>query len=56
MASVTDDKLGTVITTGLSTAGFPIKEPTKNHRWAVSTDERSGLVTYLRGLEPRGFK
>ncbi len=56
MASATDQALGTVITTGISTAGFPIKEDTKGHRWEVTDDERDGLVTYLRGLEPRGFQ
>ena len=45
-----------VITTGISTAGFPIKEMSKGHRWEVSDEERDGLVTYLRGLEPRGFE
>jgi hypothetical protein len=56
MASATDTALGTVITTGISTAGFPIKEMSKGHRWEVSDEERDGLVTYLRGLEPRGFE
>lgn len=56
MASATDQALGAVITTGISTAGFPIKEDTKGHRWEVTEDERAALVTYLRGLEPRGFK
>lgn len=56
MASATDTALGTVITTGISTAGFPIKEASKGHRWEVTDDERDALVTYLRGLEPRGFQ
>ena len=56
MASATDEALAAVITTGISTAGFPIQEPTKNHRWTVTDDERAALVTYLRGLSPRGFE
>ena len=56
LASVDDQKVGTVITSGISTAGFPIKESTKGHRWEVTDDERAALVAYLRGLEPRGFE
>lgn len=56
LASVDDQKVGTVITSGISTAGFPIKESSKGHRWEVSEEERQALVTYLRGLEPRGFE
>jgi mono/diheme cytochrome c family protein len=57
LASVDDQKVGTVITSGISTAGFPIKESTgKGHRWDVSEEERQALVTYLRGLAPRGFE
>lgn len=55
MASADDEKIRAVITTGISVAGFPIKEPTKGHRWTVTQDELDGLVTYLRGLTPRGF-
>lgn len=57
MAGASDAKLATVITTGISTVGFPIQgEPNKQHRWDVTTEELDGLVTYLRGLEPRGFQ
>jgi mono/diheme cytochrome c family protein len=57
LASVNDQKVGTVITSGISTAGFPIKESTgKGHRWDVTAEERQALITYLRGLEPRGFE
>lgn len=56
LASVTDEKLQAVITTGISTGGFPIKiNGTPGHKWTTTPDELSGLVTYLRGLEPRGF-
>jgi hypothetical protein len=56
LASVNDQKVGTVITTGISTAGFPIKEASKGHRWEVTAEERDALITYLRSLEPRGFE
>lgn len=56
LASVDDQKIGTVITSGISTAGFPIKEASKGHRWEVTDEEREALITYLRGLEPRGFE
>jgi mono/diheme cytochrome c family protein len=56
LASVDDQTVGTVITSGISTSGFPIKESSgKGHRWVVTDEERNALVTYLRGLEPRGF-
>ncbi len=57
LATATDEKIAVVITTGISTSGFPIKidnEP--GHKWTVTEEERDGLVTYLRSLEPRGFK
>lgn len=54
LASATDEAVGTVITTGISTAGFPIMAD-KGHKWTVTDEERAGLVAYLRGLEPRGF-
>ncbi len=57
LATATDEKIAIVITTGISTSGFPIKinnEP--GHKWTVTDEERDGLITYLRSLEPRGFK
>jgi mono/diheme cytochrome c family protein len=56
LASVDDQKVGTVITSGISTSGFPIKEASKGHRWDVTEEERQALITFLRGLEPRGFE
>lgn len=57
LATATDEKVGIVITTGISTAGFLIKIDNKpGHKWEVSDAERDGLVTYLRSLEPKGFK
>jgi hypothetical protein len=56
LSSVDDEKVGSVITSGISTAGFPILIDNKpGHKWTVTEDERKALVVYLRGLEPRGF-
>jgi hypothetical protein len=57
LATSTDEEIAIVITTGISTSGFPIKidgEP--GHQWTVTDAERDGLVTYLRSLAPRGFE
>ena len=57
LSSVTDEKVGSVITSGISTAGFPIMIDNKpGHQWQVTEDERKALVVYLRGLEPKGFQ
>ncbi|MBN9160511.1 MAG: hypothetical protein BGO98_02445 [Myxococcales bacterium 68-20] len=57
LATASDEKIAVVITTGISTHGFPIKiDNTPGHRWTVTDEERDGLVTYLRSLEPKGFK
>lgn len=57
LATSTDEKIAVVITTGISTQGFPIKIDGKpSHKWTVTAAERDGLVTYLRGLEPKGFE
>ncbi len=57
LATATDEEVAAVITTGISTAGFPIRvDHPSGHRWTVTDAEREGLVTYLRSLEPRGFK
>jgi hypothetical protein len=53
---VNGDAIDPVITSGISTAGFPILIDNKpGHKWQVTEDERKALVVYLRGLEPRGF-
>lgn len=57
LATSDDTKVGVVITTGISTAGFPIMIDGKpGHRWHVTDAEKAGLITYLRALAPRGFK
>lgn len=56
MASSTDEAIAAVITTGIATSGFPISGVQGGHRWNVTQTERDGLVTYLRALDPRGFK
>ncbi len=56
LASRDDPTVAAVISTGISTAGFPIQGVPGGHRWQVTEEERAGLVTYLRGLDPRGFE
>ncbi len=57
LATATDQALGAVITSGISTANFPIKIDGKpGHRWSVPDNDVESLVVYLRGLEPRGFE
>ena len=56
LAAAKDDEVAAIITTGLAN-NHPIKiDGVAGHRWEVSEAERDGLVTFLRGLEPRGFK
>jgi hypothetical protein len=57
LATATDEKIEIVITTGISTANTPIDTGRPGgHKWTVTESELDGLVTYLRALEPRGFK
>ena len=53
MASAADGDIVSVITTGVLVEGNPITQV--RHKWAVSSTEAEGLVTYLRSLAPRGF-
>ncbi len=54
VASVSDEEVGVIITTGILN-GIPISSDPR-HQWTVTLEERDGLVTFLRGLPPRGFK
>jgi hypothetical protein len=56
MASVDDEALAAVITTGIKPNNTPVTGVSGGHRWKVTTDERDGLVTYLRALTPKGFQ
>lgn len=57
LATATDEEIAVVITTGISTGGFPILiNGQPGHTWTVTDAERDGLVTYLRSLAPRGFE
>lgn len=60
LVSVTDEKVGFIISTGLSTNNRPITIDAKykdGHKWKTTdAAEQAALVVYLRGLEPRGFK
>lgn len=61
LVSVTDEKVGLIMSTGLSTSNFPIsvdksKYP-DGHKWTSGPGpEQDGLITFLRALEPKGFK
>lgn len=62
LGTATDQDVGVIVTTGVKpSAGGPqvikIKdEPGTQHKWDVTETEKDGLITYLRGLEPRGFQ
>lgn len=62
LGTATDQDVGVIVTTGVKpSAGGPqvikIKdEPGTQHKWKVTDAEKDGLITYLRGLEPRGFQ
>ncbi|MBX3229518.1 MAG: hypothetical protein KIT84_17130 [Labilithrix sp.] len=61
LATVTDEKIGFTISTGLSTNNRPIDvDETRypdGHKWKTKdAEEQAAVVTYLRGLEPRGFR
>lgn len=57
LATVDDSGVSTVFTTGISPGGFQIKiSGQPGHRWKVTDAEKAGLIVYLRGLTPKGFK
>jgi len=61
LASVTDTQIGLILSTGLSTSNFPIavdkSQYPNGHKWTTGPGaEQDGLITYLRALEPKGFK
>ena len=56
LGTATDEEVKAIITTGLLN-NFPIQNAgDSKHRWDVTDPELDGLVTYLRALEPNGFK
>jgi hypothetical protein len=59
LATATDQEIGIIITTGVKPGPTVIRidsEPGTQHRWNVTDAERDGLITFLRGIEPRGFQ
>ncbi|MBX3225999.1 MAG: cytochrome c [Labilithrix sp.] len=54
IASITDAEVARIVTAGEKPGFVPIEGV--KHAWEVSDAERQGLVTYLRGLDPRGFR
>jgi hypothetical protein len=56
LSSVDDEEVGVIITTGILNTRPIMIDNKPGHRWKVTTEERAGLVVYLRALTPRGFK
>lgn len=59
LATATDQEIGIIITTGVKPGPSVIKipsEPATQHKWTVTDPEKDGLITYLRAIDPRGFK
>jgi hypothetical protein len=63
LASVADADVARIMTLGvkpsrqqISTGCTDCSDDAKKHIWALTDDERRGLIVYLRGLEPRGFE
>ncbi len=59
LATATDQEVGIIITTGVKPGPSIIKitsEPGTMHKWNVTDPEKDGLITYLRGLDPKGFQ
>lgn len=56
LASVTDEDVAVIISTGILN-GQPIMIPGGiKHQWTTTAPEMDGLVTFLRALPPKGFK
>ena len=56
LGGVDDPKVTAIITTGIGTDNFPIQIGGKpGHKWSVTPDQLTGLVTYLRALDPKGI-
>ncbi|AKV04190.1 hypothetical protein AKJ09_10853 [Labilithrix luteola] len=56
LATATDQEISVIITTGVKPGPSPILGVDGGHKWQVTAAERDGLITYLRGLSPRGFQ
>ena len=56
LASVPDEEVAVIISTGILN-GQPIVIPgAVKHQWTTTPTEMDGLVTFLRALPPKGFK
>lgn len=56
LASVADEDVAVIISTGILN-GQPIMIPNGvKHQWTTTPQEMDGLVTFLRALPPKGFK
>ena len=55
MAGADDQSIGVIITTGIKPPAIPITGVPGGHKWNVTAEQKDGLITYLRALEPKGF-
>lgn len=64
IASITDGEVGRIMTAGEKPGFIAIGDTScpscsadgQQHIWKTSDEERQGLIAYLRGLDPRGFR
>ena len=54
LASVNDEEIQAIITSGVKPGGVPIIGT--KHTWTATQPQLEGLVTYLRALPPLGFE
>ena len=54
LASVNDEEVQAIITSGVKPGGVPIIEA--KHTWSATASQLDGLVTYLRALPPLGYE
>ena len=58
LGTASDQEIGIIITTGVKPGPNVIKidsEPGTLHKWNVTPSEEDGLITFLRGIDPKGF-
>ncbi len=64
LSTASDQEVGIIISTGVKPGPTIIKIPPTaagytpglQHKWTAADATKDGLITYLRALNPRGFK